>query len=121
VPRRRESILDRVEVEEWLRELPEWKRRLLRYLAEGGKLTTRQVAELVGDDNYVAAVSWLRRLSRQRGDLPPLVEQHYYGWTRKRVWVMNKRLREPILEMLDKVEERKEAREATEEPRELLR
>jgi hypothetical protein len=41
--------------------------------------------------------------------LPPLVEQHYYGWTRKRVWVMNKRLREPILKMPSKVEERKEA------------
>ena len=113
MPRRRESILDRVEVEEWLRELPEWKRRLLRYLAEGNKVSTRRVAEVVGEDNYVAAVSWLRRLSKQRGDLPPLVEQHYYGWTRKRVWVMNKKLRPIILELLNKIEgEKDEGEEA---------
>jgi hypothetical protein len=104
VPRRKESILDRVEVEEWLRELPEWKKRLLRYLAEGNKLTTRQVAEIVGEDNYVAAISWLRRLARPKKELPPLLEQRHYGWTRKRVWIMRKEFRETILETLNKID-----------------
>ncbi len=83
---------------------PGGRGRLLRRLAEGNKVSTRRVAEMVGEDNYVAAVSWLRRLSKQRGDLPPLVKPHYYGWTRKRVWVMNKKLRPIILELLNKIE-----------------
>ncbi len=103
--RRVRSGLERVELEEWLRELPEWKRRLLRVLAEGARLTSRQVAEIVGEEHAVAAVSWLRRLSKpRRDDLPPLVEAKHYGWTRKRVWVMKSELRKAILEALEKVE-----------------
>ena len=106
MPRRRRNPLEDVDVEEWLRSLPQWKREALRRLARGEKLYTMDIVRMAGTP-YSTVIKWLQRLEA-RG----ILKSRRVGFQNKKTWTMNEQYRKHILEALEKRERSQEDRKA---------
>lgn len=98
MPRGRRNPLEDIDVEEWLRSMPPWKREALRRLARGEKLYTMDVVRIAGTP-YSTVIKWLQRLEA-RG----ILKSRRVGFQNKKTWAMREPYRKPILEALEKLE-----------------
>jgi len=90
--------LDEVNVEYWLRSLPEWKRIILALLAEGRQVTTKEAAMEAGVA-VSTAYGWLRTLENNG-----VVESYRAGFTNRRVWRMPEAVRRRLQAELRRLE-----------------
>ena len=97
MPRRKRNPLEDIDVEEWLRNMPEWKREALRRLASGEKLYTMDIVRTAGTP-YSTVVKWLQRLEA-RG----VLRSRRVGFQNKKTWTMREEYRKQILETLEKI------------------
>lgn len=100
---RRGGRRGKIDLELWIIEMPEWKKRILYALARGEKLTARRAVEVAGGEVlYNAIYRWLRDLEAKG-----VIDSERIGFTRKRVWILKEEYRKPILEAMMKIENKK--------------
>ena len=89
----------KINLELWIMEMPEWKRKILHALASGEKLTAKRAVEVAGGEVlYNTIYRWLRDLEAKG-----IIDSERVGFTRKRVWILKEEYRKLILEALEKL------------------